>query len=83
MTNAIENTIYPVPQRLLTDKKLPKPFISSFEGYKQKWQESVDNPSKFFGNVKYNKKVRVYKLIILVLSLPRSYYIGQNHLKQY
>ncbi|KAG1453528.1 hypothetical protein G6F46_009154 [Rhizopus delemar] len=51
MTNAIENTIYPVPQRLLTDKKLPKPFISSFEGYKQKWQESVDNPSKFFGNL--------------------------------
>lgn len=55
MTNAIENTIYPVPQRLLTDKKLPKPFISSFEEYKQKWQESVNDPNKFFGNVSGHK----------------------------
>lgn len=41
--------IYPVPKKLL--KGNPKPYISSFSEYKKLWQESVDNPTKFFSKV--------------------------------
>lgn len=47
-----EEKTYPVPSRLLNDKQLPKPFISSFEEYQKMWEESVNNPNAFFGNVK-------------------------------
>ena len=42
---------HPVPQRLLDESKCPKPHVSSLEQYKSMWQESVDEPEKFFGNV--------------------------------
>jgi acetyl-CoA synthetase len=44
---------YPVPERLLGTSDLPKPFISSFDQYKELWQESVDNPSEFFAKASY------------------------------
>ncbi|KAG0763254.1 hypothetical protein G6F57_009179 [Rhizopus arrhizus] len=50
-THMDQEKIYDVPSRLLNDKTLPKPFISNFEEYKQKWQESVNDPNKFFGNL--------------------------------
>lgn len=42
--------VFPVPERLL-NAGCPKPFISSMEQYKQMWEESVNDPEKFFGNV--------------------------------
>lgn len=43
--------IHQVPARLLSGKGVPKPHISSFEQYKTMWEESVNQPDKFFGNV--------------------------------
>ncbi|KAI7901706.1 acetyl-coenzyme A synthetase [Cokeromyces recurvatus] len=45
-----DDKVYPVPKRLFKDD-LPKPFISSFQEYKTKWEESVNDPNKFFGNL--------------------------------
>ncbi|ORE05635.1 acyl-activating enzyme [Rhizopus microsporus var. microsporus] len=50
-TRMSEEKTYPVPSRLLNDKQLPKPFISSFEEYQKMWEESVNNPNAFFGNL--------------------------------
>ncbi|ORX58690.1 acetyl-coenzyme A synthetase [Hesseltinella vesiculosa] len=41
--------VHPVPERLL-NAPCPKPHISSLDDYRQLWQESVDNPDKFFGD---------------------------------
>ncbi|CAO3692802.1 hypothetical protein G6F70_008525 [Rhizopus microsporus] len=46
-----EEKTYPVPSRLLNDNQLPKPFISSFEEYQKLWEESVNDPNAFFGNL--------------------------------
>lgn len=43
--------VYQVPPRLLSGKGLPKPHVSSFAQYKEMWEESVNQPDKFFGNV--------------------------------
>ncbi|GAA5795343.1 acetyl-coenzyme A synthetase [Helicostylum pulchrum] len=43
--------LYQVPPRLLNGKGLPKPHVSSFEQYKEMWEESVNQPDKFFGNL--------------------------------
>lgn len=43
--------IHQVPARLLSGKGVPKPHISSFEQYKTMWEESVNQPDKFFGNL--------------------------------
>ncbi|CAO3645469.1 unnamed protein product [Mucor fragilis] len=43
--------VYPVPERLLAGGDIPKPFVSSFDEYKAKWEESVKEPTKFFGNL--------------------------------
>lgn len=43
--------VYPVPERLLAGGDIPRPFISSFDEYKAKWEESVKEPKKFFGDV--------------------------------
>ncbi|KAI8989276.1 acetyl-coenzyme A synthetase [Pilobolus umbonatus] len=43
-------TLHPVPARLL-DGKNPKPFVASFEEYQKKWEASVGNPNKFFGDL--------------------------------
>jgi acetyl-CoA synthetase len=50
--NTVEEKVYPVPSRLL-DGSVVKPYVSSFEEYKAMWTESVENPTKFFGNVRY------------------------------
>ncbi|CAO3614625.1 unnamed protein product [Cunninghamella blakesleeana] len=41
--------IFPVPERLLKGK--PTPYISSFEQYKELWDQSVNDPNTFFGNL--------------------------------
>ncbi|KAI7905596.1 acetyl-coenzyme A synthetase [Cokeromyces recurvatus] len=43
-----ENKTYPVPERLLLSSDLPKPYVNSFEQYKQLWEESIENPKAFF-----------------------------------
>lgn len=43
-------TVHPVPERLLNGN-LSKPYVSSMEQYKAMWEESVNNPDKFFGDV--------------------------------
>ncbi|GAA5811026.1 hypothetical protein MFLAVUS_004455 [Mucor flavus] len=43
--------VYQVPPRLLSGKGLPKPHVSSFAQYKEMWEESVNQPDKFFGNL--------------------------------
>lgn len=55
--------VYQVPPRLLNGKGLPKPHVSSFAQYKEMWEESVNQPDKFFGNV---------CSFLLLLSLHRS-----------
>lgn len=45
--NAAAAPIFPPPQSLLTGKV--KPHVASFEQYKSMWNESVNNPDKFFG----------------------------------
>lgn len=50
-TTPVADKVFPVPQRLLSGKGVPTPFVSSFEQYKELWEESVNNPNKFFGNV--------------------------------
>lgn len=44
--------VHPVPERLANAQGCPKPFVSSLEQYRTMWQESVDQPDKFFGNVR-------------------------------
>ncbi|KAI8335989.1 acetyl-coenzyme A synthetase [Choanephora cucurbitarum] len=51
MTVEAPQSLYPVPERLLNGANMPKPFISSFEEYKTKWEESVKNPDQFFGKL--------------------------------
>ncbi|KAI8380773.1 acetyl-coenzyme A synthetase [Blakeslea trispora] len=51
MTVEATQSLYPVPQRLLNGDNLPKPYISSFEDYKTKWEESVTKPDQFFGKL--------------------------------
>ncbi|KAI8883398.1 acyl-activating enzyme [Backusella circina FSU 941] len=46
----VNDKVYPVPERLLKGG-VPKPFVSSFNDYKTKWEESVNDPTKFFGNL--------------------------------
>jgi acetyl-CoA synthetase len=55
-SSSAADKVFPVPKRLL-DGSVPKPFISSFDDYKKKWEESVTNPDKFFGNVIIFKRV--------------------------
>ncbi|KAI9275543.1 acetyl-coenzyme A synthetase [Phascolomyces articulosus] len=42
--------VYPVPQRLL-GPGVPKPHIASLDEYKKLWEESVNEPEKFFGKL--------------------------------
>lgn len=41
-----------VPARLLDGSKYPTPHIASLDKYKTMWKESVENPDKFFGDVR-------------------------------
>ncbi|KAI8376478.1 acyl-activating enzyme [Radiomyces spectabilis] len=40
--------VYPVPKRL---QGTPEPFVKGIEQYKSLWEESVNNPTKFFGDL--------------------------------
>jgi acetyl-CoA synthetase len=50
-TTPAVDKVYPVPQRLLSGEGVPTPFVSSFDQYKELWEESVNHPNNFFGNV--------------------------------
>lgn len=45
---------HPVPARLLDDKQCPTPYVSSLDQYRSMWKESVEQPEKFFGNVRFS-----------------------------
>jgi hypothetical protein len=45
-----EIKIHQVPERLLSSA-CPTPHVNSLDTYRQLWQESVDHPEKFFGDV--------------------------------
>ncbi|KAL1928000.1 hypothetical protein VTP01DRAFT_3405 [Rhizomucor pusillus] len=47
----VEIPVHPVPKRLLDAALCPKPHVSSIEQYREMWQESVEQPEKFFGNL--------------------------------
>lgn len=49
----VEIPVHPVPKRLLDAALCPKPHVSSIEQYREMWQESVEQPEKFFGNVSF------------------------------
>ncbi|KAG2222721.1 hypothetical protein INT45_011209 [Circinella minor] len=42
--------VYPVPERLFKEG-VPKPHIASMDEYKKLWEESVNEPEKFFGRL--------------------------------
>lgn len=42
--------VFQVPKRLLNGD-LPKPHIVGFDEYKKLWEQSVNDPDTFFGNV--------------------------------
>lgn len=42
--------VFEVPKRLLNGE-LPKPHIVGFDEYKKLWEQSVNDPDTFFGNV--------------------------------
>lgn len=50
-TTSAQDPIFPVPERLLANK--PAPYVASLEQYKALWEESVNDPENFFGNVSY------------------------------
>jgi acetyl-CoA synthetase len=50
---------HPVPSRLLDASQCPTPHINSMEQYRKMWKESVEEPSKFFGNVRYIKYIKI------------------------
>jgi acetyl-CoA synthetase len=62
----INDKVYPVPNRLLKGG-LPKPFVSSFDEYKAKWEESVNDPTKFFGNVSSYIHHLYYSILIIYI----------------
>ncbi|ORX46974.1 acetyl-coenzyme A synthetase [Hesseltinella vesiculosa] len=47
--SSASDPVFPVPERLLNGK--PTPFVSSFEEYKKLWEESVQDPTSFFGKL--------------------------------
>lgn len=47
-----EDTLYPVPARLLDSAQCPEPYVKSFEQYKELHRQSIENSDEFFGKVK-------------------------------
>lgn len=77
--------VHPVPKRLLAGGDIPKPFVASLNEYKAKWEESVKDPKKFFGNVCIDHKA-LYMCVhishsLVFLSLLVNCCLGQSHLK--
>lgn len=48
-----ETELYPVPKCLLDPSLNPMPHINSIEQYKKHYDESVKNPTEFWGKVKF------------------------------
>ncbi|KAF9964705.1 acetyl-CoA synthetase, partial [Mortierella alpina] len=46
-----EDTIFPVPARLLDPAQCPEPYVKSYEQYKELHRQSIENPDEFFGKM--------------------------------
>ncbi|KAG9319814.1 hypothetical protein KVV02_003599 [Mortierella alpina] len=46
-----EDTLYPVPARLLDPAQCPEPYVKSYEEYKELHRQSIENPDEFFGKM--------------------------------
>ncbi|KAF9170225.1 acetyl-CoA synthetase, partial [Mortierella sp. AD010] len=46
-----DNTLHPVPARLLNAAECPEPFVKSYEQYKEMHRQSLENPTEFFGKM--------------------------------
>ncbi|KAG0259788.1 acetyl-CoA synthetase [Mortierella polycephala] len=46
-----DNTLFPVPARLLDPAQCPEPYVKSYEQYKEMHRESIENPDQFFGKL--------------------------------
>ncbi|KFH69861.1 acetyl-coenzyme A synthetase [Podila verticillata NRRL 6337] len=46
-----EDTLFPVPARLLDSAQCPTPYVSSFEQYKELHRQSIENSDEFFGKM--------------------------------
>ncbi|KAF9922947.1 acetyl-CoA synthetase [Linnemannia zychae] len=51
MSDKPEDTLFPVPARLLDRAQCPEPYISSMEQYQKMHRQSIDNPEEFFGKL--------------------------------
>ncbi|KAF9429636.1 acetyl-CoA synthetase [Podila epigama] len=51
MSAAPEDTIFPVPARLLDTAQCPEPYVKSFEEYKELHRQSIENSEEFFGKL--------------------------------
>lgn len=51
MSDNPEDTLYPVPARLLDKAQCPEPYITSVEQYQKMHRQSIDQPEEFFGKV--------------------------------
>ncbi|KAF9109296.1 acetyl-CoA synthetase [Mortierella sp. AM989] len=47
----VNDTLYPVPERLLDPAQCPEPYISSMEQYKELHRQSLEQPDEFFGKL--------------------------------
>ncbi|KAF9288393.1 acetyl-CoA synthetase [Mortierella alpina] len=46
-----EDTLFPVPARLLDPAQCPEPYVKSYEQYKELHRQSIENPDEFFGKM--------------------------------
>ncbi|KAF9136875.1 acetyl-CoA synthetase [Mortierella sp. GBA39] len=51
MSDHPEDTIFPVPARLLDKAQCPEPYITSVEQYQKMYRQSIDHPEEFFGKL--------------------------------
>ncbi|KAG0322878.1 acetyl-CoA synthetase [Linnemannia gamsii] len=51
MSDNPEDTLYPVPARLLDKTQCPEPYITSVEQYQKMLRQSIDLPEEFFGKL--------------------------------
>ncbi|KAK3830522.1 MAG: acetyl-coenzyme A synthetase [Linnemannia elongata] len=51
MSDNPDDTLYPVPARLLDKTQCPEPYITSVEQYQKMHRQSIDHPEEFFGKL--------------------------------
>lgn len=73
--------VFQVPKRLLNGD-LPKPHIVGFDEYKKLWEQSVNDPDTFFGNVTIvmKKKKVAYNKDDSWTTLHASFIVGTRYL---